>query len=70
MLVGCQSDALHEDRLNYENRARQIMSRIEWKKYNPVYCQCSAATGDNVENVFNTAAELVYQSRSTSVVKI
>ena len=66
MLVGCKSDLSRNNRSEYEAKALNIINQFEWKKYNTTYCECSAKTGDNVRNVFNTAAEMVLQKRKSS----
>ena len=63
MLVGCKSDLSMENRFGYEEKAQTIINQDKWKKYNTIYVECSARTGDNVRNVFIAAAELVLQKR-------
>eukprot|EP01084_Bolivina_argentea_P300839 518837_1 len=63
MLVGCKSDLSSENRLQFEEKAKRIIESKKWKKYNTVYCECSAKTGDNVKNLFKNAAELVLRRR-------
>eukprot|EP01084_Bolivina_argentea_P010913 20374_1 len=57
-LVGCKSDLLYRNRLEYEVNAQNIINKKEWSELNTVYCECSAKTNDNVDNVFVTIAEL------------
>lgn len=64
MLVGCQSDRSDENRFQFEAKARDLISQEKWKKYGTIYCECSALIGDNVNNIFNVAAELVYQIKN------
>eukprot|EP01084_Bolivina_argentea_P132258 233399_1 len=42
-----------------------IKQQDEWKSYQPVFMECSALTGYNVENVFQTATELVLRQKRT-----
>eukprot|EP01084_Bolivina_argentea_P009222 17249_1 len=58
ILVGCKGDVSKSDRQSAEDQAQRIMDRFE-----TLYCECSSKTGDNVRNVFHTAAELVLQTR-------
>eukprot|EP01083_Nonionella_stella_P179731 639020_1 len=59
MLVGCKSDLSVRDRDFFEQKARSIIHAKEWKQFETLYCECSAKTGDNVRNVFRTAADML-----------
>eukprot|EP01084_Bolivina_argentea_P254217 427349_1 len=63
ILVGCKYDLTPTSRAEFEIKAENIRQQEQWKKYNTKYCECSARTGENVENVFRTAAELVLEHK-------
>eukprot|EP01084_Bolivina_argentea_P009223 17250_1 len=65
ILVGCKRDLLESDnKTNVREDAEAIIQRPNWKDFNAVYFgECSAKTGDNVTNVFLTAAELISENR-------
>eukprot|EP01084_Bolivina_argentea_P112240 200200_1 len=46
-----------------ESVLNETINQPNWKQFNAQYCQCSARTGDNVTNVFQTVAEMVLQKR-------
>eukprot|EP00483_Globobulimina_turgida_P013009 UN13033 len=60
ILVACKADLLN---IEYKSQAQDILQQNEWKKFDAVYCECSAKTGDNVRNVFLTAAETIATKR-------
>ena len=62
-LRGSMDDNYDDGRDGIKERAEEIIQQNEWKKFGAVYCECSAKTGDNVRNVFLTAAEMVAQRR-------
>ena len=47
----------------FDYEANQLINKIEWKKFNTMQCECSARTGENVRNIYATAAELVVKQR-------
>eukprot|EP01084_Bolivina_argentea_P156481 272728_1 len=61
ILVGCKSDKI--DRINQNKMALFIMNIPKWNKLNGMSCECSSKSGDNVTNIFRTAAEMVLQKR-------
>eukprot|EP01084_Bolivina_argentea_P258894 436642_1 len=65
ILVGCKGDISTNNyfRQLVDAKAQSIVSQEKWKKFKALYCECSAKTGDNVRNVFITAAEMVLENR-------
>ena len=66
MVVGCKSDKGYTHRKDEEMNAQKIMNQ-EWKKLKILAFECSSETGDNVKNLFVTAAELVLQRRLNEI---
>eukprot|EP01084_Bolivina_argentea_P318035 551463_1 len=60
-LVGCKSEAKKIKKPNVE----KIVFATEWKKYKIEDIECSAKSGANVSNVFQTVAEMMIQERKS-----
>ena len=58
IFAGCKADNHKTNRKSVDAKAKQIMER-----FGKLYCECSAKTGENVRNVFLTAAELVMKQQ-------
>eukprot|EP01084_Bolivina_argentea_P237613 399300_1 len=57
-VVGCKNDAIKNDK-SKPNVEEKIINAQQWRKYNIEHVECSAKTGQNINNVFITAAEMV-----------
>eukprot|EP01083_Nonionella_stella_P105314 302902_1 len=70
MLVGCKADMKMKKPHGKGNTrkvtlhdVREMACSDEWKKFSTQWGECSARTGDNIESIFITVAELVMQQR-------
>mmetsp|Transcript_40171 Transcript_40171/g.65922 ORF Transcript_40171/g.65922 Transcript_40171/m.65922 type:complete len:339 (-) Transcript_40171:52-1068(-) len=67
LLVGCKGDVKSTQNKHGARREVEIIDagkmghRAQWKKYDTLWCECSAKTGDNIESVFRTVAEIGLQ---------
>eukprot|EP01083_Nonionella_stella_P111750 328008_1 len=67
IIVGCKKDLVsNEDwhRVNLVTVQSLIEDNRQWMRFNANHSECSAKTGDGIQGIFLTAAELVLQARS------
>eukprot|EP01084_Bolivina_argentea_P125976 223127_1 len=65
-IIGCKSDAITNIELK-PNVFDKILNCKQWQEYNIEHVECSSQTGENVENVFITAAEMMCGSTQENI---
>eukprot|EP01084_Bolivina_argentea_P305794 528297_1 len=61
-LVGCSEGDVVMDRILEDEQIEGITNKRTWKSLNVTYFKCSIKTGENVRNIFVSAAEIYQQN--------